>query len=155
MPTVLENMRTGIREALQRADATDPGFKQAFWDTAHESTRVVLRAGWALREVLPKDIRDESIGSRIGLLSQLPYQSDLVVQSQAKIGEGGGPDAYQHVRDVGAVVVGTNEASTDATMWKLANKQGSMWSENYPAWYGLVYGVGPMHQDEIERLDGK
>ena len=151
--TLIDRMRSGIREALEKADAKSPGFKQEFWDTAHASTRVVLRAGWELRKLIPEEIRDEEIGARIGLLSQLPYQSDLVVQTQPKIGEGGGPDAYQHVRDVGAVIVGTHESATDALAWELAGKQGSMWTENYPARFGVMFGVGAMHPDEINRLD--
>jgi Domain of unknown function (DUF362) len=155
MPVVelMEKMREGVRGLLDKADATSPGFKQAYWDQAHESTRVVLRAGWEVRKLLPDEIRDETIGSAIGLLSQLPYQSDLVIQTQPKIGEGGGPDAYQHVRDVGAIIAGTSEAATDAIAWKLGNQDGNRFNKNFPAWYGLVYGAGPMHDDEIQRLD--
>jgi len=151
--TLMENMRLGIRDALERADGKSPGFKQQFWDTAFESTKVAQRVGWELRGLVPKEIRDEEIGARIGLLSQLPYQSDLVVQTQPKIGEGGGPDAYQNVRDVGAVIVGTHESATDTLAWELAGKQGSMWKDNYPARFGIQFGVGPMHPDEIQRLD--
>jgi hypothetical protein len=155
MPTVqlMEEMRSGVRGLLDKADGTSPGFRQAYWDTAHESTRVVLRAGWEVRKLLPSEIRDESIGSAIGLLSQLPYQSDLVIQTQPKIGEGGGPDAYQHVKDVGAIIAGTTESATDAIAWKMGNQPGNRFNANFPAWYGLVFGRGPMHEDEIQRLD--
>lgn len=151
--TLMENMRIGIRGALERADAKSPGFQQEFWDTAFTSTRVAQRVGWELRGLVPKEIRDEEIGARIGLLSQLPYPSDLVVQTQPKFGEGGGPDAYQNVRDVGAVIVGTHESATDTLAWELAGKKGAMWSENNPARFGLTFGVGPMHPDEVTRLD--
>jgi hypothetical protein len=153
MVELMEEMRKGVRGLLDKADAASPGFKQAYWDSAHEATRVVLRAGWEVRKLLPDEIKDETIGSAIGLLSQLPYQSDLVIQTQPKIGEGGGPDAYQHVKDVGAIIAGTSEAATDALAWKLANQDGNRFNKNFPAWYGLVYGAGPMHDDEIQRLD--
>ena len=50
-------------------------------------------------------------------------------------------------------VPASSARSTDALAWELANKQGSMWKDNHPARFGLVFGVGPMHNDEIERLD--
>jgi hypothetical protein len=152
---IFDRMRSGTREILEKCDEMTPGFSQHLWDTAHEATRfaMVNLAREPIRQVLPSDTRDEAIGSRIGVLTDLPYQSDLVVQSQAKIGVGGGPDAYREVRDVGHVAVGTNEMAIDAVAWELAQQPGQQWNENWPLLWATRLGQGPMHLDEITRLD--
>jgi hypothetical protein len=152
---IFDRMRAGTRAILEQCDEMTPGFSQHMWDTAHEATRfaMVNLAREPLRQVIPADSRDEAIGSRIGVLTDIPYQSDLVVQSQAKIGVGGGPDAYREVRDVGHVAVGTNEMALDAVAWELAQQPGQQWNENWPLLWGTRLGQGPMHLDEITRLD--
>jgi len=152
---IFDRMRAGTRAILEKCDEMTPGFSQHLWDTAHEATRfaMVNLAREPLRQIIPSDARDEKIGSRIGVLTDLPYQSDLVVQSQAKIGIGGGPDAYRDVRDVGHVAVGTNEMALDAVAWELAGQPGNQWNENWPLLWATRLGQGPMHLDEITRLD--
>ncbi len=148
-PALFDKMRTRTREVLERADEASPGFKQALWDAAHETTRVAMVAGRNLRGLVPKEIRDEDLGARIGLLTSLPYPSDLVIATQPKIGEGGGPDAYHTVRDVGAIVAATDEATADAVAWRRAGRTDSVWETNYPVDAALRYGRGPMHLDEV------
>jgi hypothetical protein len=151
---VFDKMRARTRVILEEADKRSPGFKQHLWDEAHEATRFAMQnfAREPIRQVIPEQSRDEAIGSRIGLLTVLPYQSDLVVQSQAKIGLGGGPDAYRDVRDVGHVAVGTHEAALDALAWAAAKQPGDKWAENWPALWGTRLGNGPMSTSEITRL---
>jgi hypothetical protein len=148
-PELMEKMRLGVRAALESADKVAPGFKQMYWDTTHEATRVAMVAGWRIRGVAPDEISDERLGARIGLLASLPYQSDLVIQTQPKVGLGGGPDAYGEVKDVGVIIAGTDEASTDAMAWRRAGRKDSLWEENYPVHAALRYGRGPMHHDEV------
>jgi hypothetical protein len=149
---LMDKMRWRMRAALDKADGLSPGFRQQLFDAASDGTRAFLRIAFRFRELAPPEMRDEQMGMRIGLLTQLPYQSDLVVKSQPKIGEGGGPDSYDHVTDVGVVIAGTNEAATDAAAWKAAGKTGNLWSANWPLYGSLVFGGGPMHQDEIHYL---
>lgn len=153
-PEVMERVRLRTREALDSADRAVPGFRQAFWDAAHAGTRFLFVAARNFRGLIPAEIKDADVGRRIGLLSQLPYQSDLVIQSQPKMGEGGGPDAYHEVRDVGVIIAGTNERDTDAAAWRAAGKRENLWELNYPVHSAVLFGRGPMHHDEIRRLDG-
>jgi hypothetical protein len=149
---VADKMRWRTREILDRADAKSPGFKQAMWDASADGTRFFMKAAQHFRFLIPSEMKDQDNGMRIGLLTQLPYQSDLVIKTQPKIGEGGGPDAYTSVKDVGAIIAGTDEASTDVMAWKAAGKSENVWSVNFPLHAGLVYGRGPMHLDEIKEL---
>ena len=149
---LMNSMRWGMRAALDRADAITPGFRQQFHDAAAEGTRAFLPLAYRFRELAPPEMRDEQAGMRIGLLTQLPYQSDLVIKSQSKMGEGGGPDSYAHVKDVGVLIAGTNEAATDAAAWKASGKTSNLWAENFPLHGGLVFGRGPMSMDEITDL---
>lgn len=158
MPPVIlfEKMRQETRKILEQCDKMSPGFTQHYWQTTHDATRFAMQnlTREPFRSIaIPAVTRDEQLGSRIGLLTHLPYQSDLVVQSQAKIGVGGGPDAYREVRDVGHVAVGTDEASLDAIAWQAANQPGSMFELNFPLMHALRLGHAPMHIDEIKRLD--
>ncbi len=146
-------MRWGMRGALDHADQLSPGFRQEAFDAATDGTRAFERVAYNFRELAPPEMRDEQMGQRIGLLTQLPYQSDLVVKSQAKMGTGGGPDSYDHVRDVGDLIVGTNDAATDAAAWKASGQPGNLWAENDPLYASLAFGGGPMHDDEIVRLN--
>jgi hypothetical protein len=150
-----DRMRWGMRAALDRADAQSPGFRQQAFDAASDATRAFLRVAWKFRELAPAPLRDAQMGMRIGLLTQLPYQSDLVVKSQPKLGEGGGPDSYDSVRDVGALIVGTNEAATDVAAWKASGHTDNLWSANHPLYASLIYGGGPMHDSEVVRLNGR
>jgi hypothetical protein len=151
---VYEKMRDRTRAILVECDKKSPGFSQKMWDAAHDATEFAMKnlAREPLRQVIPAESRDEKIGSRIGLLTHLPYQSDLVVQSQAKIGVGGGPDAYREVRDVGHVAVGTDEASLDMIAWQEAKQPGNMFELNFPLLWAARFGNAPMHMDEIRRL---
>jgi hypothetical protein len=151
-PQLMDKMRSRTREALDRADKLSPGFRQAVWDASASGTRFAMVAGYRFRGVIPAELRDESLGMRIGLLSQLPYQSDLVIKAQPKMGEGGGPDAYETVKDVGVIIAGTSEAATDAAAWKAAGKKDNLWKVNFPLNAGLIFGRGPMHADEIQEL---
>lgn len=146
---IAAKMRTRTREILDRADAQVPGFKQAMWDATHAATRVMMVAARNFRGLIPDAIKDEQAGARIGLLTSLPYPSDLVIQSQPKIGIGGGPDAYKDVKDVGVIIAATDEATADAMAWKAAGRTDNLWEKNYPVHAGLRYGRGPMHHDEI------
>lgn len=152
---IQDAMRWGMRAALDNADKLSPGFRQEAFDAATDGTRAFERVAYNFRELAPPEMRDEMMGQRIGLLTQLPYQSDLVVKSQAKIGTGGGPDSYDHVRDVGDLIVGTNDAATDAAAWKASGQPGNLWAENDPLYSSLAFGGGPMHDDEIVRLNKK
>jgi hypothetical protein len=152
---LMDKMRWQTRAILEKAEKEGeaPGFKQGLWDAMHAATRVAMVAGRHFRSFVPADTRDERAGSRIGLLTALPYQSDLVIQSQAKIGLGGGPDAYHEVKDVGVVSVGTDEASVDAMSWRAAGLEDHIFGSNWPVHFAQLYGRGPMHYDEVQRLD--
>jgi hypothetical protein len=152
---IMDKMRWRTRDLLDRADREAPGFRQGLWDIVHAGTRVALTAAASFRGAIPNEIKDEQAGARIGLLTALPYQSDLVIQTQPKIGEGGGPDAYRNVRDVGVIIAGTDEASTDAVAWKRAGRTDNVWEANYPVHAALRYGRGPMHHDEIRDVTGR
>jgi hypothetical protein len=151
---IADKMRWRTREILERAEqqGNAPGFMQSLWDTVHDASRVAMRLGWTIRGVLPSDARDEQVGQRIGLLTALPYQSDLVVQCQPKIGLEGGPDAYRKVIDTGFISVGTNEAALDAVAWQRAGLKDHMWTDNWPLYHAQQYGRAPMHLDEVTRL---
>jgi hypothetical protein len=112
-------------------------------------TKTIMAAGGTLRAFIPGGIKDDPQGARIGLLAKLPYPSDLVVLSQPKIGEGGGPDAYRHVRDAGFVVAATDEPTADAVAWQKTRPGENLWAQNYPVANALRYGMGPMAPDEI------
>jgi hypothetical protein len=150
---IANEMRWRTRDILKKAEVEGraPGFAQALWDTVHDATRIALRAGWSFRGVLPAEGRDERVGQRIGLLTALPYASDLVIQGQPKIGLEGGPDAYRKVLDTGFISVGTDEASVDAVSWKRSGIEAHMWSDNFPLYSAQLYGRAPMHLDEIVR----
>jgi hypothetical protein len=152
---LFEKMRLETRKILQECDNLSPEFTRRYWDTMHESTRFAMQnlAREPLRQVIPAVARDEQLGSRIGLLTHLPYPSDLVVQSQAKIGVGGGPDAYREVRDVGHVAAGVNEAALDAVAWQAAQQPGNMFELNFPLLHAVRLGHGPMNIDDVRRLD--
>src|SRR5439155_3616814 len=137
---IMDKMRWRTREALDRADKIAPGFRQAMWDASAQSTRFMLVAASHFRGLIPSEMKDQDNGMRIGLLTQLPYQSDRVVMTQPKIGEGGGPDAYSSVRDVGVIIAGTDEASTDVAAWKASGKSENLWSVNFPLQAGLIDG---------------
>lgn len=151
---IANKMRWKTREILERAEkeGNAPGYAQGLWDAVHGATRVALRLGWSMRGVLPEESRDDRVGQRIGLLTALPHQSDLVVQTQPKIGLEGGPDAYRNVRDVGLITVGTNEAALDAVAWERAGLKEHMWGDNWPLYFAQQYGKAPMHRDEITQL---
>jgi hypothetical protein len=149
---VLDKMRWRTRELLDKADKASPGFRQATWDASNEATHFGMIALSHFRALIPGELKDEKMGMRIGLLTQLPYPSDLVIKSQPKMGEGGGPDAYAKVTDVGVVIAGTDEASTDAAAWKAAGKTENLWTTNHPLHAALIFGRGPMHLDEIKEL---
>jgi hypothetical protein len=149
---VSSKMRTRMRAILDEADGVAPGFRRDLWDMMHAATRIALPALFPIRDLIPATIRDESMGGRIGLLSSLPYPSDLVIQAQAKIGEGGGPDAYTHVRDVGVIIAGTDEMSCDAIAWRRAGREDNIWSSNRPVADAIRYREGPMAYDEIREL---
>jgi hypothetical protein len=151
---VFAKMRDGMRAVLEDADKVAPGFKQGLWDATHQATRVMMTAGWAFRGLIPQAMRDASVGDRIGVLTALPYRSDLVIQSQPKIGEGGGPDAYRTVKDVGVIIAATDEGTADAMAWKAAGKKENMYAENYPVHAALRYGRGPMAVDEVRNVTG-
>ncbi len=154
-PALAEKMRTQTRAILDRADTQTPGFRQAMWDTMHEATRFMLVAANNFRGVIPDALKDDQLGARIGLLTSLPYQSDLVVQTQPKLGEGGGPDAYRNVRDVGVVIAATDEATADALAWKRAGQAGNLWEKNLPVHAALRHGRGPMHLDEVKDVTNR
>ena len=94
------------------------------------------------------------MGLRIGLLSRLPYQADLVVQGLPKIGIGGGPDAYFEVRDPGLLVAGTDEIGVDVTAIREAGVPGNPWAFNHPVHGALQFGRGPMCRDEVRDVSG-
>jgi hypothetical protein len=151
---VSDKMRWEMRKVLEAADAIAPGFKRDLWQVMHQVTRIALPIMARFREWIPALLRDEAIGGRIGLLSSLPYESDLVVQSQPKMGIGGGPDAYDEVRDVGHIVAGTDEMSCDAYSWSRAGMKDPIWSVNYPVYAALRYGHGPISMDEVKNVSG-
>jgi hypothetical protein len=107
---------------------------------------------WRVRDLIPATMRDERMGMRIGLLSRLPHQADLVVEGLPKIGIGGGPDAYFEVRDVGVVVAGADEITVDLVALREAGVEGNPWAYNHPIHGALQFGRGPMSWDEIRVL---
>jgi len=64
-----------------------------------DGTRAFLRIANKFRLLAPPEMRDEQMGMRIGLLTQLPTRATWC-EVAAEDGEGGGPDSYDHVKDV-------------------------------------------------------
>jgi hypothetical protein len=147
---LMAKMRRSTAALLTEAELAAPGFRAALWQGVADGTRAFLLTMWKMREHLPSVMRDERMGLRIGLLSRLPYQSDLVVQGLPKIGIGGGPDAYFEVRDAGIVVAGTDEISVDLTVLLEAGVPGNPWAFNHPIQGALRLGPGPMCREEIK-----
>src|SRR5262249_40544374 len=129
---IMAKMRRTMAAVMLEADRASPGFRKSLMQGVAEGTRAFLLTMWRMREDVPPEMRDECMGLRIGLLSRLPYQADLVVQSLPKIGLGGGPDAYFDVRDVGVMVAGTDEVSVDLTAIRCAGVTGNPWQFNHP-----------------------
>lgn len=148
-PDLMDKMRSRTRALLDDADRVAPGFRQAFWDGIHQGTRFAMVAARNFRAFIPNEMKDHDAGARIGLLTSLPHPSDLVIQSQPKMGEGGGPDAYHQVRDVGVIIASTDEPSADVMAWKLSGKTDNIHAHNIPVNAALRFGRGPMHADEI------
>jgi hypothetical protein len=146
---VMAKMRRATAVMLVEAEAAAPGFRASLWQGVADGTRAFLLTLWKMREHLPAVMRDERMGMRIGLLSRLPHQSDLVVQGLPKIGLGGGPDAYFEVNDVGIVVAGTDEVSVDVTAIRHAGVPGNPWAFNHPVHGAVQFGHGPIAYDEI------
>jgi hypothetical protein len=147
--TIMAKMRRGTRALLEEADRVAPGFRGVLWLAVAEGTRAFQMTTWKLREHIPPQMRDEPLGLRIGLLAQLPYRSDLVVQGLPKIGLGGGPDAYFEARDVGIAVAGTDEVSVDLVALREAGIPGNPWAFNHPIHGAIQFSPGPMSWDEI------
>mgnify|MGYP001250921714 CR=1 FL=1 len=146
---IMARMRRATAELVERAERASPGFRAALVQGVGDGTRAFLLTMWRMRDLIPLAMRDASMGQRIGLLSHLPYQADLVVQGMAKIGLGGGPDAYFEVRDVGVVVAGTDEMAVDLAALRAAGVPGNPWEYNYPIGAALQFGRGPMCWEEI------
>jgi hypothetical protein len=147
--SMMLKMRRGTAALLARCEQASPGFRDSLDQGVVDGTRAFLLTTWRIREMVPPTMRDERMGMRIGLLSRLPHQADLVVQSLPKIGLGGGPDAYFDVRDVGVVVAGTDEISVDLVALREAGVEGNPWAYNHPIHGALQFGSGPMCWDEI------
>jgi hypothetical protein len=149
---VMAEMRRRTRSILDDADRQSPGFRDAVWAAVAEGTRSGLLATWRIRNLIPPTMRDERMGMRIGLLAQLPMQAELVVQGLPKIGIGGGPDAYETVRDVGVVVAGTNQAAVDLAALRAAAVEGNPWEYNHPLFGAVQFGGAPALWDEITNV---
>jgi hypothetical protein len=152
---IMAKMRRRMAALVTQAEEASPGFRASLTQGVAGGTRAFLLTMWRMREHLPQEMRDESMGLRIGLLSRLPYQADLVVQGLPKIGLGGGPDAYFDVRDAGIVVAGTDEISVDLTAIREAGIDGNPWSFNHPIHGALQFGRGPMCWEEIRNVSGR
>ncbi len=150
---VMARMRVRSRELLAEAESASPGFRAALWNAVHEGTRDFLVNTWKVRQLLPREMRDERMGLRIGLLAQLPFRSDLVVESLPKIGIGGGPDAYDEVRDAGIIAAGTDEASVDLVALERAGVPGNPWAYHFPVHGALQFGAGPARWEEIDIIE--
>lgn len=146
---LMAKMRRVAANLLARADLASPGFRDSLWQGVADGTIAFLLTMWRIRNLIPEVMRDERLGLRIGLLSRLPYQADLVVQGLPKIGLGGGPDAYFEARDVGIVVAGTDEISVDLTALRHAGVAGNPWAFNHPIHGALQFDRGPMCWEEI------
>jgi hypothetical protein len=151
---VMARMRARSRALLAEAESASPGFRAALWTAVDGGTRDFLVNTWNVRQLLPREMREERMGLRIGLLSRLPCQADLVVQGLPKIGLGGGPDAYDEVRDAGALVAGTDEASVDLVALQQAGLPGNPWAFHYPVHGALQFGPGPARWEEIDVIEG-
>lgn len=149
---LMAKMRHRGAVLLEQAEQASPGFRRALWQGVADGTRAFLLTMWRLRDHLPAGMRDERMGLRIGLLSQLPQQADLVVQSLPKIGIGGGPDAYFEVRDCGVVVAGSDEMSVDLGALRAAGIPGNPWAFHHPLHGALQFGRGPMSWEDIRTL---
>jgi hypothetical protein len=152
---VMAKMRRMTCGILDEADRRSPGFRKALWAAVYDGTRSGLIGTWRVRDMIPVSMRDERMGMRIGLLSQVPWQAELVVQGLPKIGIGGGPDAYETVRDVGAIVAGTDEVAVDVTALRAAGVEGNPWEYNFPIFGALQFGRGPALWDEIHFAGGE
>jgi len=149
---LMAKMRQRTRAILEDAEREAPGFRASLWQGVSDGTRAFILTMWRLRDHLPDAMRDERMGLRIGLLSRLPHQADLVVQGLPKIGLGGGPDAYFEVRDAGIVVAGTDEISVDLIAIQEAGIGGNPWAFNHPVHGALQFGRGPMCWEEVRVL---
>jgi hypothetical protein len=145
-------MRGRAAALVVEAERAAPGFRASLRQGVADGTRAFLLTMWKMRDLLPDLMRDERMGLRIGLLTRLPYEADLVVQGLPKIGLGGGPDAYFEVRDVGIVIAGSDEISVDLTAIRRAGVPGNPWSFNHPIHGALQFGRGPMNWDQIRTL---
>jgi hypothetical protein len=145
-------MRRATAALLDDAERAAPGFRASLRRGVTDGTRAFLLTMWRMRELVPAVMRDERMGLRIGLLARLPHQADLVVQGLPKIGLGGGPDAYFEVRDVGAIVAGTDEISVDLAAIRLADVPGNPWAFNHPIHGALQFGPGPICWDQIRTV---
>jgi hypothetical protein len=146
---VIAKMRRLTRGILEAAERRSPGFRDALWAAVAEGTRTGLLTAWKYRDLIPATMRDERMGMRIGALTQVPVHAELVVQGLPKIGLGGGPDSYETVRDVGAVVAGTDEISVDLVALRAAGVGGNPWAFNHPIFGALQFGRGPALWNEI------
>jgi hypothetical protein len=146
---IMAKMRRRTAALLVECEQASPGFRASLWQGVIDGTRAFLLTSWRLRDLVPAEMRDERMGMRIGLLSRLPHQADLVVQAMPKIGLGGGPDAYFEVRDVGVIVAGTDEMSVDLMAIREAGVPGNPWAFAHPIHGALQFGRGPMSWDEI------
>jgi hypothetical protein len=149
---VMSAMRRAAAALIAEAERASPGFRASLWRGVADGTRAFLLTMWRMREHLPVEMRDERMGLRIGILSRLPQQADLVVQGLPKIGIGGGPDAYLEVRDAGVIVAGTDEIAVDVTAIKQAGVEGNPWAFNHPVHGALQFGRGPMCHEEIRTI---
>lgn len=130
---------------LAEAETASPGFRTAFWQGVADATRAFLLTMWKFRELLPAVMRDQRMGLRIGVLTRLPFASDLVVQGLPKIGLGGGPEAYFEVREAGFIVAGIRAAGVP----------GHPWAWNHPVRAALQFGPGPIGWNEIRDLSAQ
>jgi hypothetical protein len=149
---VMLAMRRGTTALLARCEQASPGFRASMEQGVVDGTKAFLLTAWRVRDLIPATMRDERMGMRIGLLSRLPHQADLVVEGLPKIGIGGGPDAYFEVRDVGVVVAGADEITVDLVALREAGVEGNPWAYNHPIHGALQFGRGPMSWDEIRVL---
>jgi hypothetical protein len=151
---LMAKMRRRTAGLLAECERAAPGFRSSLWRGVADGTRAFLLTMWRLRDHVPREMRDEAIGLRIGLLSRLPYHADLVVQGLPKIGLGGGPDAYLEARDAGIVVAGTDEITVDLAALRAAGVPGNPWAYHHPVHGALQFGRGPMCWEEIRWLAG-
>jgi hypothetical protein len=154
-PAVMAKMRRLTRSVLDEADRRSPGFRDALWAAVYDGTRSGLLGAWRVRSIIPSNLRDARMGMRIGVLTHLPMQAELVVQGLPKIGIGGGPDAYELVHDAGVLVAGTDEISVDLAALRAAGVPGNPWQYNWPIHGALQLGRGPALWEEIKFVEAQ